>query len=155
MINQELAEIFSLLADALEFKGENHFKVIAYRKASRIIKDFSFDIKEFGKDKSFTEIPGIGEGIAKKISEYIETSKISRYEEEIKDIPKGIFEMMKIPYLGQKTLKLAYEKLSVDSLDKLKKAMDNGSLALLHGMGLKKIEKMREAIKLFETSETV
>lgn len=153
MINQELAEIFSLLADALEFKGENPFKVIAYRKASRIIKDFSFALKEFGKEKSFTEIPGIGEGIAKKITEYIETSKISRYEEEIKDIPKGIFEMMKIPYLGQKTLKLAYEKLSVDSLDKLKKAMDNGSLALLHGMGLKKIERMREAIKLFEMSE--
>lgn len=153
MTNQELAEIFNLLADALEFKAENPFKIQAYRKASRIIKDFSFDLKEFCKEKPLTAIPGIGEGIAKKIKEYIETGKISKFDEETKDIPKGIFEMMKIPYLGPKTLKRAYEKLGVDSLDQLKKVMDDGSLALLQGMGAKKIERMKETIQLFETSE--
>lgn len=153
MINQELAEIFSLLADALEYKGDNIFKIRAYRKASRIIKDFSLNLREFSKEKPFTEIPGIGEGIAKKIKEYIETGHIHKFEEEKKNIPCGIFEMLKIQYLGPKTLKYVYEELRVDTLEKLKNVMNDGRLAQLHGMGDKKIERLKEAIELYETSE--
>jgi DNA polymerase (family 10) len=153
MINQELAEIFSLLADAIEFKGGNQFKITAYRKASRIIKDLSCDLKEFSEEKSLTAISGIGEGIAKKIKEYIETGKVSKLDEETKDIPKGIFEMMKIPYLGPKTLKLAHEELNINTLAQLKKAMDNGSLVKLPRMGKKKVERLKGAINLFEKSE--
>mgnify|MGYP001106202085 CR=1 FL=1 len=153
MINQELAEIFGLLADALEFKGGNPFKINAYRKVSRIIKEFPSNLKEYSREKPLTEIAGIGEGIAKKIMEYIATGKVSKFEEETKDIPTGIFSMMKIPYIGPKTLRLAYNKLNVDSLKRLKKVMGNGSLAHLQGMGEKKIERMKEAVKLFEKSK--
>jgi DNA polymerase (family 10) len=152
-INHELAEKFTLMADALEFKGENPFKIRAYRKASRIIKDLPFDLKDSKKERPFTDIPGIGSGIAKKIEEYIDTGKIAKFVEETKGIPKGIFEMLRIPYLGPKTLKQAYNELSVDTLKKLKKVMKDGSLAQLPGMGEKRIERMMDAIQRYETSE--
>jgi len=154
MLNQELVKIFNLIADALEFNGGNPFKVNAYRKAARIIKDFPVNLKDYIKEKSLTTIPGIGEGIAKKINEYIKTGKVSKYEEVTKDIPKGIFEMLKIPYIGPKTLRLAYKNLNVTSLKQLKEVMNDGRLALLPGMGEKKIQRMKEAITLYEHSET-
>ncbi len=153
MINHELSEIFSLLADASEFKEENQFKVIAYRKASGIIKDFPQNIGEYAKNNSLKEIPGIGVGIAKKITEYIETGRITKFDEITEEIPNGILEMFKIPYLGPKTLKLAYEELAVDSLTKLKRAISSGNLALLTGMGKKKVKRISEAIQLFLKSE--
>jgi DNA polymerase (family 10) len=153
MINKELSEIFDLIADGLEFKGENPFKIKAYRKAARIIKDTSFDLIEYSKKNSLTDIPGIGKGIAKKIEQYIKAGKVEKLEEIKKDIPQGILEMMKIPYLGPKTLKLAYHELEVSTLKEMKKVMEDGSLAKLPGMGEKKIERMMEAIQRFEESE--
>jgi DNA polymerase (family 10) len=153
MINQELSEIFSLFADALEFKGENPFKVNAYRKAARILKELSYDLEDFGKEHPFTDIPGIGSGIAKKISEYIETGKIEKYNQTVEIIPQGIFEMLKIPYLGPKTLKLLYSELGVSTLKELQKAIANGSAVRLPGMGEKKIQRITQAIGLFEATE--
>jgi len=153
MINQELSEIFNTIADALEFKGENPFKINAYRKASRILKDFSENLREFSEDHPLTCISGIGDGIAKKIKEYIATGKVSKLEEVRKDIPAGIFEMVRIQYLGPKTLKLAYEKLGVGSLKQLKKVINDGSLSRIPGMGPRKVERIMDAIHLSETTQ--
>ncbi len=153
MINQELSEIFNTIADALEFKGENPFKINAYRKASRILKDFSENLREFSEDHPLTCIPGIGDGIAKKIKEYIVTGKVSKLEEVRKEVPAGIFEMIGIQYLGPKTLKLVYEELGVGSLKQLKKVINDGSLSRIPGMGPRKVERIMDAIHLAETTE--
>jgi len=153
MINRELTRIFALLTDGYEFKGENQFKINAYRKASGIIKDFPIELDEYIKEKALTEIPGIGEGIAKKITEYVDTGQVSKFQELMKEVPAEIFDMLNIPYIGPKTLRLAYQKLGVDSLIKLKKAISVGSFSLLPRMGKKKTQKIYEAIQLFEKSE--
>jgi DNA polymerase (family 10) len=153
MVNHELADIFSRFADALEFKGENPFKITAYRKVSRIIKDLSYDLEEFGKEHPFTDIPGIGAGIAKKISEYIETGTMKKYDDTVRTIPPGIFQMLEIPYLGPKTLKLLHSERGIASLKDLKQAMKDGDLSQLPGMGEKKIERLQQSIGLFESAQ--
>jgi DNA polymerase (family 10) len=153
MINQELAEIFSRFADALEFKGENPFKITAYRKASRILKELPYDLREYGEKHAFTDIQGIGEGIAKKISEYIETGKVKKFNETIKIIPPGILEMLEIPYLGPKTLKLIHGERGVTSLKELKRVMKDEDFVELPGMGKKKAERLQQAIQLYEKTK--
>jgi len=71
MKNKEIAAILARIADALEIKGETGFKVLAYRKAARILEDLTEDVEKIAQEKKLQEIPGIGSGIAKKIEEYL------------------------------------------------------------------------------------
>jgi len=138
--NQEIAQIFEKIADALEFKGENLFRVNAYRKAARVLSELPDDIEEIWKKGKLNEIPGIGKGMAEKIDEYLKTGKMKKYEEAISGIPEGLLELLNVPNLGPKTLSLAYKKLNVRSLDDLKRVIEDGSLAKLFGMGEKKLK---------------
>lgn len=153
MKNKELALIFEKIGDALEFRGENPFKIIAYRKAARILNDLSEDIEVIHKIGTLREIPGIGEGIAKKIDEYLKTGRMNKYEEVMGGIPGGLLELMAIPNLGPKTLSLVYKKLEVRNLKDLKKVIEDGSLAQLPGMGQKKAENILKGIERFEVSK--
>jgi len=153
MENQKLAEIFNKIADALEFKDENRFKIIAYRKAAQILSNLTHDIYEYYKKQELEKIPGIGEGIAKKIREYFETGEIKKLKEVTKGIPDGLLDLLNIPSLGPKTLALAYKKLNVKSLQELEKVINDGSLAKLPQMGEKKVENIKKGIELFKKAQ--
>jgi len=141
------------MADILELKGEIPFKVNAYRKASRVIQDLTEDIESIAKKGRLREIPGVGEGIAKKIEEYIQTGRITRYEELKTELPESLIDLLGIQGLGPKTLVLAYKNLGVKNLLDLQRAIENGSLAKLPQMGDKKIENIKRGIKLFQASK--
>ncbi len=153
MKNKELAQIFARIADALEFKKEFPFKVIAYRKASRVLEDLTEDIERISREGRLEEIPGIGEGIAKKIKEYLETGRMKKYEEVIKGIPEGLLELLNIQNLGPKTLALASKELKVKNLADLKRVIEDGSLAKLFRMGEKKVLNIKKGIELYERSK--
>ncbi len=151
--NKELAKIFDTIADALEYKGELQFKVIAYRKAARVLEELTEDIEELYKKGKLRSIPGIGEGIEKKIKEYLETGKMKKYEEALEGIPEGLLELLSIQNLGPKTLALAHKELGVKNLEDLKRVIENGSLAKLFRMGEKKVENIKKGIELYEQSQ--
>ena len=148
--NKEVADLLFKIADALEILGEMQFKVLAYRKAARIISELPEDLRKIHKEGKLEEIPGIGEGIAKKIKEYIETGKMKKAEEVLSKIPSGLLPLMSIPSLGPKTIALAYKKLGVKDINDLKRVLKDGSLARLPGMGEKKIENIIKGIELWE-----
>jgi DNA polymerase (family 10) len=148
--NKELAEIFDRIADALEFKGEMVFRVLAYRKAARVLDDLVEDIEVLHRDGKIDDLPGIGAGIAKKIIEYLETGKMKKYKEVTKGIPDSLLKMLNIQNLGPKTLSLANTKLGVKTLADLKKVIANGKLVELPQMGEKKVENIRKGIELYE-----
>jgi len=148
--NKEVADLFFKIADALEILGEMQFKVLAYRKAARVISELPEDLRKIYKEGKLKEIPGIGEGIAKKIKEYIETGKMKKAEEVLSKIPPGLLPLMSIPSLGPKTIALAYKKLGVKDINDLKRVLKDGSLARLPGMGEKKIENIIKGIELWE-----
>jgi len=152
MKNREIAEIFEKMADILDFKGENPFKINAYRKAARVIGDLRDDIEAIYKQGKLKDIPGVGAGIAKKIEEYLTTGKMTKYEEVAKGVPDGLVELLSIQDLGPKTLAAAYDKLGVNNLDDLKRVIEDGSLAALPGMGAKKVENIRRGVKLYLAS---
>jgi DNA polymerase (family 10) len=150
MKNKELARLFDRIADALEFKGEMVFRILAYRKAARVLDDLVEDVEVLHREGKLDELPGIGEGIAKKIIEYLETGKMKKYVEVTKGIPDSLLNMLDIQNLGPKTLALASKKLKVKTLADLKKVIANGKLAHLPQMGEKKVENIRKGIELYE-----
>ncbi len=153
MKNRELSELFDKMANILEFKGENPFKVSAYRKASRILGDLTQDIEEISAKGGLRSIPGIGEGMAEKIEEYLSTGRISKYEEIRSGISDELISIMEIPGMGPKTLSLIHKEKGIDSLSKLERALEDGSLLDLFGMGEKKIENIKRGIQLLRQSK--
>ncbi|MCK4672789.1 DNA polymerase III, partial [candidate division WOR-3 bacterium] len=150
MKNKELAKIFSRIADALELKGANVFRIVAYRKAARVLEELVEDIEILNKQSRLAELPGIGKAIAEKINEYLSTGKMKKYNEVTKGIPNTLLDMLDIQNLGPKTLALANKMLAVKNLKDLKKVIKNGSLAKLPQMGEKKVENIKKGLDLYE-----
>ncbi|MGO8989128.1 MAG: DNA polymerase/3'-5' exonuclease PolX [bacterium] len=153
MKNRELADLFEKMANILEFKGENPFKISAYRRASRIIGDLTEDIEEIVEQGGLKNIPGIGEGMAQKIEEYLKTGRISKFEEARKGVPDELIAIMDIPGMGPKTLSMLHKEKGISSLSQLEKALEDGSLMGLFGVGEKKIENLKRGILLLKQSK--
>jgi len=118
-----------------------------------VLQDLREDVAILWQDGRLKEVPGIGEGLAEKISEYLSTGKMKRYEEIKKEVPSSLIELLGIQGLGPKTLALASRKLKVGNLEDLKRVIDDGSLERLPGMGAKKVENIRKGIQLFVASK--
>ena len=138
MKNQVIANIFYQIADMLDIKGEIEFKSRAYRKAAQIIETLEEDLEDVYKregKEGLRKIPGIGEGLAKKIAELIETNKLQYFENLKKEIPESIIQLMNIPSLGPKKVAVLYKKLGITNVEQLKKACEEGKLRGLDGFG--------------------
>jgi DNA polymerase (family 10) len=147
--NKELARIFDRIADFLEFKGDSIYRVNAYRKAARVIKDLPEGIEELHSKGKLSSIPGIGEKLSNKIGQYLEKGTVKKYKELRREIPEELMILMDVPNLGPKTLRLAYERLGVRSLNDMKKVIKEGTLAQLPGMGPKKVNKIEKGLEIF------
>jgi DNA polymerase (family 10) len=153
MKNKELADLFEKMADILEFKGENPFKISAYRKASRIIRDLTQDIEDITESGKLKDVPGIGEGTAQKIMEYLKTGKVSKFEEVRKGVPDELIAIMDIPGMGPKTLSMLHKAKGISNLSQMEKAVEDGSLVGLPGIGEKKVENIKRGIQLLKQSK--
>lgn len=150
--NKRIAKMFDRLANSLEFLGENSFKIKAYRKVARFLENFPEDIEEFYRvygHNGLKSLPGVGEKIASKIEEYLKTGSFKKYDEVMAKIPDGILKLLEIPGIGPKTIKQAYDEIGVKTLEDLQKAIENGSLVKLRGMGPKKVENIKKSIELY------
>lgn len=155
MVNQELAEILRHMGEILEFQGNSGdtFRIRAYQNAALALMEVSESLEKMAREKRLREIPGIGEGIAKKIEEYIATGKVKEYELLKKTIPKGFSELLVIPFLGPKKLKVLYEKLKVRSVKDLQRVIAKGKVQKLRGFGEKSAQKLLEGISMKEKSK--
>ena len=90
MKNSEIARVFQDIADLLELKGENQFKIRAYQKAVRSIEHLPVEVEQLVKEGRLKEIPGAGEAITKKITELVTTGKLDYYEKLKVDFPEEI-----------------------------------------------------------------
>jgi len=154
--NREIAEIFHSIADILEIKTENPFRIRAYRKAAQVIEELSQPIKDIYINGKLANIAGIGDGIAGKISELIQTGKLAEYETIKKSVPSGLLEMLNISSVGPKTVALIYKELGITSIEELEKAVTEHKLAKFPGMGEKKEENIIRGIKILqETKERI
>jgi len=148
MQNAEIARLLSDVADLLEISAGNPFKVRAYRNAARTVADHSDPIAELvsGGEFDLTDLPGIGDGIAKEIRALVETGTLPQRQQLVATIPPGLLDLLRIPGLGPKRVKLFHERLKVNSVADLKAALDQGKIATLQGFGPKLLEKIREGV---------
>lgn len=150
MNNEEVAERLYRMAEMLEFKGDNPFKIRAYTNAARNIENLEEDINKIYQRGELEDIPGVGKAIAGKIEEMLTTGTFEAYEKLAHQIPAGITELMKIPGIGPKTVELVHQRLGVETIEDLKKAALEHRIRRLPHMGVKHEEKILRAIERHE-----
>ena len=149
MKNQEVARIFNDIADLLEIKGDNPFRIRAYRRAALNIEGLSKDVSQTSKDE-LLKIPGIGQDLAGKIGEYTETGRIQAYEDLKKEVPGGLSALLSIPGLGPKTAKLLFEQLQITNLEELERYAQEHKLSGLPGIKEKTEEHILKGIGMLK-----
>lgn len=147
-LNHDLSELFRKFAAIMEIKGESVFKAIAFSKVSRILGDMTVDIRKCHAEGKLGEIEGIGASSQKIIREYIETGRSADFDEVAGTVPPGLIDMLGIPSLGPKTIGLLWKQRGITSTDELIKAIDEGKLEGLKGIGEKKIESIKQGIEM-------
>jgi DNA polymerase (family 10) len=153
MKNAEIAEIFNNIADILEIKDENPFRIRAYRKAALNIESLGEDIEAVRKKKRLQDLPGIGKDLAGKIEEYLDKGRMKAYEDLKKTVSKPVLELISVPGIGPKTAELLHKKLKVKGIKDLKRKASQGKLKNVFGIKEKKILNMLRGIKFLTKSE--
>ncbi|MCK4403422.1 MAG: DNA polymerase/3'-5' exonuclease PolX [Dehalococcoidia bacterium] len=148
MKNTAIAKVFSDIADLLELKGENAFKIRAYQKAARAIEHYPKEIRIMLDDgENLRSIPGVGEAIAKKTTELVATGKLGYYENLKAEFPAGITNLLAIPGIGPKTANKLSSELGISSVDALEQAIYGGRVARLFRLGDKTASNILQQIQ--------
>jgi DNA polymerase (family 10) len=139
--NIDIANIFDEIADFLEIEDENPFRIRAYRNAARTVRGLGSELKDMtAAGEDLTELPGIGKELATKIHEILETGTAKALTKLQQRIPQSVTEILKLPNLGPKRVRILYHDLKITDLQELAKAARQGRIHTLEGFGAK-IEK--------------
>jgi DNA polymerase (family 10) len=148
MKNTAIAKVFGDIADLLELKGENAFKIRAYQKAARAIEHYPREIKVMlDQGEDVQNIPGVGEAIAKKTAELVTTGKLGYYENLKAEFPEGITNLLSIPGIGPKTANKLSGELGITTVDELEQAINDGRMARLFRLGDKTASNVLQQIQ--------
>ncbi|WP_201352722.1 DNA polymerase/3'-5' exonuclease PolX [Hydrogenimonas urashimensis] len=151
--NSEIADIFNQMADMLEIKGANPFKVRAYRNAARTVQNLGKSLEELVEEgMDLTKLPGIGHDLAESILEIIRTGKFSKLETLKKELPEGLDRLLAIEGLGPKRIRQLYDTFHITSLEQLAKVAESGAIYTLKGFGPKLVEKILKGVQLAKKS---
>jgi DNA polymerase (family X) len=139
MTNADIAAVFDHVADLLEYQGGNVFRVRAYRNAARMIGGMveSLASVRAAPGRALTDLEGIGGDLAGKIEALLDTGKLPLLAELEQKVPAVVFELMRVPGLGPKKVKLLVDELGIDSLDALEQACRDGRVQEVKGFGAK------------------
>jgi DNA polymerase (family X) len=137
--NAEIAAVFEEIADLLEFKGENAFRIRAYRNAARTVEGLVESLAGVRADaaRKLTDFDGIGSDLATKIETLLDGAPLKMLEDLRKAVPASAFDVMRVPGLGPKKARMLVEQLGIDSLDALEAACQEGRVRGLKGFGAK------------------
>jgi DNA polymerase (family 10) len=154
MTNDRIASAFDEIADILEFQGANSFRVGAYRKAARTIRDFPESMAGIIEDpaRSLTEIEGIGDDLAKKIATLVATGELPQLLELRQQVPASVLQIMRIPGIGPKKTAALHKELAITTLDQLRAACEAESVRKLKGFGAKTEEAILKGLALAVTA---
>ena len=141
------------IATLLEIKGEDHFRINAYRNAAENISLSGLDIKKLAEEDRLDEISGIGEAISEKIREYVTTGRLKYYEDLINEVPESLLDLTEVPGLGPKRVKALWKDLDIKDIQSLASAVEEGSIQKLDGFGPKLQEMIRENLRKRQEKE--
>ena len=150
MENVAIARVLAEIGDLLEIRGDNPFKVRAYRNAAQVVRDCGERVAALSA-ADLRGLPGIGKDIATRVTELIETGGCTFHRELAAEFPAGLLDVLRLQGVGPKTTALLYKELRIGSVDELKAAIASGSVRGVKGMGPGKEAALRKAIEEHET----
>jgi DNA polymerase (family 10) len=146
MLKAQVAALLESMADLLEVQSENPFQPRAFRNAARAIEGLIEELEDVVAAGRLRDIPGIGESIAREITELATTGTSRRLRELRAQVPPGLIDVLRVPGLGPKKARALLKELGLDSLDALKRACETGVVAGVKGFGEKSQQKILEGI---------
>jgi DNA polymerase (family X) len=149
MQRRSIPAVLDEIGALLEIEGENPFKVKAYYSAAKVLAGLD-DLNLYIAEGRLRDLKGIGETLASKITEYVETGKITYHEELKQRIPAGLLELLQIPNLGPRKIKMLHDALGITNLGELEYACKENRLINLFGFGEKTQEKILKGIEFFK-----
>ncbi|MDA4114645.1 MAG: DNA polymerase/3'-5' exonuclease PolX [Thaumarchaeota archaeon] len=152
MKNKDVAELLEKLSLLSEASGEDRFKAIAYRRPANSIKNLSEDIDEIRKRGELTQIQYVGEGIAKKIDEYLRTGKLEFLDRLEKKVPEGTVELMEVSGIGPRTAYKLSKEYGVKSIAQLR--ADLGAGKLTDALGETMAKRLLESVEKMKTGQS-
>ncbi len=152
-MNQAVAERLHEMGAMMDLLGMDSFRANSHVRAARAIEELDKNVEDLAKDrKALLEVQGVGQKMADKIIEFVDTGKIKDHEELKAQVPAGLLLLMKVPGLGPKTVKAMWKEVGISDIPSLKKAMEDGSILKVPRMGEKQVEKIKAALVFAETS---
>lgn len=150
MDKAEVAAVLEEIALLLELHGENPFRANAYAKAGRTIAQLEQNLDAIVKAGTLDQIPGIGDTLRDKITLLVTTGKLPFYDDLKAKTPAGWLQMLRLPGMGPKKIKLLYDHLAIDDLVKLKAGCESGAVAKLKGFGEKTQKNILEGLAFLD-----
>ena len=150
MDNEEIAERFQRLANLMEIRGDDRFRIRSYRNAADIIETWSSPLRQIAQEtgaKGLQEIPGVGKAISSKIIELLEKGTFDAWEKLITETPESTLDLLRVSGVGLKTAATLHQQFKISSLDELKKFVAGGGLEMVDGIGEKSAERIKESLK--------
>ncbi|WP_432724345.1 DNA polymerase/3'-5' exonuclease PolX [Staphylococcus equorum] len=144
MTKKDIIQLLEKIATYMELKGENTFKVSAYRKAAQSLE---IDERPLDQIEDVTELKGIGKGVGDVIKEYQQEGNSSTLESLQEEVPEGLIPLLKIQGLGSKKIAKLYKELNIDGKESLQKACEAGEVSELSGFAKKTEQNILEAVK--------
>lgn len=144
--NRQAAELLSTLADLLEIRGEQVYKVLAYRRAAESILSLGRELRAVWQAGELESIPGVGRAIAVKLDELLRTGRLEFYERVAAEVPAGLVEVLRVGDVGPKKAARFWKELGITSLEELERAAQQGRLRALPGMGERSEARILESI---------
>ncbi len=152
--NEDIAKVFEEMADLLDIENANPFRVRAYRNAARSIRGLGHELEQMLADGTdLTKLPGIGTSLAAKIEEIIATGHARALDKLHKEVPASLEDLLHIPGLGPKRVRVLYQDLNIKTLKQLEHAARQGQLQTLPGFGAKTEQRILETIQSHPIAE--
>ncbi|HEY0003228.1 MAG TPA: helix-hairpin-helix domain-containing protein [Pyrinomonadaceae bacterium] len=152
MNNEEIAERFYRLANIMEIRGDDRFRIRSYRNAAEVIETWPTPIKTIAAEdglKGLQAIPGIGKAISGKIVELLEKGTFDAWEKLLTETPATVLDLLKVSGIGLKTAAVLHQQFKIASLADLKQFVAGGGLDLVDGIGEKSAERIRSSLARF------
>ncbi len=152
--NAELARIFNEIGDMLEILGEVVYKAVAYRRVADAIARYPDDVAALFARGEPPKLPGAGPALTAKLAELAQTARLEYHERLRAQVPQGLLDMLRVPGVGPRTVRLLHSELGIDSLDALRAAAEDGRLRHVKGLSERTEKNVLEAMTRLDRVST-
>ena len=152
--NAELARIFNEIGDMLEILGEVVYKAVAYRRVADAVERYPDDVASLYRRGEPPKLPGAGAALTAKLAELAETGRLEYHDRLRTQVPEGLLEILRIPGVGPKTVRLLHVELGIDSVEALRAAAEAGGLRQVKGLSARAETNILDGIARLERRST-